>query len=90
MWWVEWLRRLVSPYHREWRVFYDHMIMECRIADVPDGVEIQYLFRGEPYHSFRHRTRPDAQNEARRTRTDLIERGWLEDSWAADGERAAG
>lgn len=76
--WLELLCRVFSPSRTEWRVFDGEIMMECRIVDVSGGAEIQYFFRGQPYHSFLHATRADAQDEARRKRAELIARGWSE------------
>jgi hypothetical protein len=78
MWSLEALWRASSPSRTEWRVFHGEMTMECRIVNVSGGTEIRYVFRGQPYHSFIHRTRADAQDEARRKLAELIERGWSE------------
>jgi len=78
MWSLELLWRTLSPSRMEWRVFHGEMTMECRIVDVSGGTEIQYFFRGQPYHSFIHPARAAAQDEARRTLAELIERGWSE------------
>jgi hypothetical protein len=66
----------LSPHRTEWRVFHGDMTMECRIVSVSAGTEIQYVLRGQPYHSFMHATRADAQAEARQKLAELIDRGW--------------
>jgi len=78
MWKLEALWRTFRRYPTEWRLVHDDMTMECQVIDVPDGAEIKYVFRGQPYHSFVHATRAEAQDEARRKRAELIERGWSE------------
>jgi hypothetical protein len=76
MWRLEALWRMVLRNRTEWRVFHGEMTMECRIVDVSGGAEIRYVLQGQPYHSFRHISRVEAQDEARRKRVELIERGW--------------
>jgi len=78
MWGWAALWHVPSPCRTEWRVFHDEMTMECRIVNVTGGTEIQYILRGQLYHSFIHATRACAQDEARRQLAELIERGWTE------------
>jgi hypothetical protein len=85
---MEVLWRLLVPSNREWRLFHDDMTMECRIVSVPEGAEIQYVYGGQPYHSFVHATRIDAEEEARQKRIELIERGWVEHAREADVAQA--
>ena len=76
--WLERLLYLTNPSRTEWRLCYDGATLECRTVKTDAGSEIQFFYRGELYHSFVHATRAEAEDEARRKRAELIQRGWTE------------
>jgi len=76
--WYERVWQSVNPNRLEWRLFHDGAAMECRIVSVTEGSEIQYIYRGDLYHCFLHRTRTEAEDEASRKRLELIRIGWTE------------
>jgi hypothetical protein len=84
---MSWLERLwerINPCRTEWRLFHKHATMECRIVEASRGVEIQFIYRGELYYRFVYATRAAAEDEAKRKRADLIQRGWLDHVWQPD------
>ena len=73
---------------RRWRLFHSDDTMECRITELPTGVEIRFEYCGELYHSFVHATRADAEREADEKRRELIQAGWSEHAAGEAGQAA--
>ena len=87
--WYERVWQSLNFRRLQWRLFYDGTTLECRIVNAAAGSEIQYFYRGDLYHCFIHRTRAEAEDEARQKRSELIQVGWTEREGGSHLERTS-